>query len=89
MTKKINEKVSVNVSVTTFNCKKSMLTDLLIFHGKVYNEGKEGVIFLQNMLAGFTCFVVEGQRNKRCWKCFLKLCGSSSVFYRYCLSHLC
>lgn len=48
--------------------------------GKVDTEGRGWVILLQNMLTAFTCFVVEGQRNKRCWKCFLKLGGPSSVF---------
>lgn len=54
--------------------------------GKVNTEGKRWVIFLQNVL---TAFVVEGQRDKRCWKCFLEFRGPSAVFYRYCLSRLC
>lgn len=59
------------------------------FMGKVNTEGKNWVIFLQNMSTASMHFVVEGQRGKRTWKCFLESSGPSSEFYRYCLSHLC
>lgn len=45
--------------------------------------------FFQNMLTSSMYFVVEGQRDKRWWKCFLEFSGPSSLFCRYCLSHIC